>query len=100
MESPRGLAMNRSAASSPRDDDVVFLLDPDMVLLRPIVHDYAGEGTSTGGSGGGPVLWAEQQGAAGGDERVSSDVPPANRRAVRHGNPIAQQDPFLGNEWM
>ena len=81
MESSHRLAMSANQASSPYDDDIVLLLDPDMILLRPIVHDFTNAVEE-------PLLWVE------------GDALPNGRKVVRHGHPIAQQDPFLGNEWM
>jgi hypothetical protein len=57
-------------------DGVVMLLDPDMILLRPLLHDFAHQ----------HVLWAE-------------DAQPATT-VVRHGFPMAQQDGYLGGEWI
>ena len=56
-------------------DGIVFLMDPDMILLRPIVHDYTHQ----------EVLFVEEN--------------PTKRR-VEHGFPMAQQDGYLTNEWM
>lgn len=56
-------------------DDIVMLLDPDMVLLRPLLHDFTNE----------EVLWVTD--------------PPATK-VVRHGYPISQQDGYLGLDWM
>lgn len=81
MESSNRLAMNANQTSSPYDDDILLLLDPDMILLRPVVHDFSSATEE-------PLLWVE------------GDALPTERKMVRHGNPIAQQDPFLGNEWM
>jgi hypothetical protein len=57
-------------------DGIVILMDPDMILLRPIGHDYAHE----------EVLWVDP-------------IEPATK-VVRHGYPMAQQDGYLNNEWM
>ena len=77
MEHPNGLDLNNATAAQLRDDDIVMLLDPDMILLRPLKHDLTNE----------DVLWVEK------------DVP-IHRQVVRHGNPISQQDGYLGNQWM
>jgi hypothetical protein len=82
MESSQRLAMSVNQTSSPYDDDILLLLDPDMILLRPIVHDFANADEE-------PLLWVED-----------GDALPNELKVVRHGHPIAQQDPFLGNEWM
>jgi hypothetical protein len=52
-----------------------MLLDPDMVLLRPLRHDFTNE----------EVLWVTE--------------PPATK-VVRHGYPVSQQDGYLGLDWM
>jgi hypothetical protein len=56
-------------------DGIVMLLDPDMILLRPLTHDFTHQ----------HVLWAEGS-------------PPATT-VVRHGYPMAQQDGYLRSEW-
>ena len=58
-------------------NDVVILLDPDMILLKPITHDFSKS----------RVIWV--------DAALSGD-----RMQVRHGNPMAQQDGYLGNVWL
>ena len=50
-------------------------MDPDMILLRPMVHDYTHQ----------QVIFVEDH--------------PTKRR-VEHGFPMAQQDGYLTNEWM
>jgi hypothetical protein len=45
------------------------------VLLRPLLHDFTNE----------DVIWVEEN--------------PRDTK-VRHGHPIAQQDGYLGNQWM
>ena len=57
---------------SKADDAIVMLLDPDMILLRPLVHDFSNE----------DVLWVEDQPAT---------------KVVRHGFPISQQDGELAD---
>lgn len=57
------------------EDGVVILMDPDMILLRPILHDYTNE----------DVVWVEENPAT---------------RVVKHGFPMAQQDGYLDNKWM
>jgi hypothetical protein len=59
------------------EHDIVILMDPDMILLRPIVHDYTHE----------TVIFVEH------------DNPHLNK-IVQHGQPMAQQDGYLGNQWM
>ena len=58
-------------------DDVVILLDPDMILLKPIMHDFSKS----------HVIWV-------------NGTPSEDRMQVRHGNPMAQQDGYLGNVWL
>jgi len=57
-------------------DGVVILMDPDMILLRPIGHDYSDDFE----------LW------------VDGERPEITK--VTHGHPIAQQDGYLSSEWM
>jgi hypothetical protein len=76
MVNALGIGRNNTATSK-LDDAIVMLLDPDMILLRPMVHDFTNEN----------VLW------------VDKHQTPATR-VVRHGYPIAMQDAYLSNEWM
>ncbi|CAB9527465.1 expressed unknown protein [Seminavis robusta] len=71
------LQMNSTDSRRPRgvEDGVVILMDPDMVLLRPLVHDFSKE----------DVIWVEDNPAT---------------TMVKHGFPMAQQDGYLGNQWM
>jgi hypothetical protein len=57
------------------EDGIVFLMDPDNILLRPIVHDFTNE-----------------------DMIFVKDKP--DWKVVEHGHPIAQQDGYLNNQWM
>jgi hypothetical protein len=79
MEQALGIEPKRATrpAIIPRQyrDDIVMLLDPDMVLLRPLRHDFTNE----------EVLWVTE--------------PPATK-VVQHGYPISQQDGYLGLDWM
>ena len=52
------------------DDGIIFLLDPDMVLLRPLIHDFTEE----------DVVFVEEHPAT---------------RVVRHGYPMSQQGMYL-----
>ena len=56
-------------------DGIVILMDPDMILLRPIVHDYTNQ----------QVIFVEDKPAT---------------MVVKHGFPMAQQDGYLTNAWM
>jgi len=57
-------------------DGIVILMDPDMILLRPIGHDFSNA----------EEVW------------VDGEKPAITK--VTHGHPIAQQDGYLNNEWM
>jgi len=60
-----------------------MLLDPDMILLRPLLHDFTDE----------RVTWV--------DDRINKNKDVTqDERVVRHGHPIGQQDGYLTNEWM
>lgn len=58
-------------------DGIVFLLDPDMILLRPLTHDFTNE----------EVLFIP------GNDSIRTKI-------VKHGYPMSQQDGYLNNEWM
>jgi hypothetical protein len=64
-------------ASIPKEleDDIVMLLDPDMVLLRALRHNFTDE----------EVIWVSKSPAT---------------KVVRHGYPISQQDGYLGSGWL
>lgn len=70
------LRMGQPDQSPDTEDGIVFLMDPDMILLRPIVHDYTDE----------DVIYAK------------GDKP--DWKIVEHGRPMAQQDGYLNNQWM
>ena len=71
------LGLNETKPLPPEIEyDVVILMDPDMILLRPLTHDFTEEG----------VIWVKQ--------------PDREHMKVRHGNPMAQQDGYLSSEWM
>jgi peptidyl serine alpha-galactosyltransferase len=53
---------------------IVILMDPDMILLKPIGHDFSDDNE----------LWVEKPAVT----------------MVTHGNPISQHDGYLNNEWM
>lgn len=71
------LQMKSSSTTKPTgvEDDVVILMDPDMILLRPLLHDFTQE----------DVVFAEEN--------------PPTLKVIR-GKPIAQQDGYLNNKWM
>jgi hypothetical protein len=60
------------------DDDIIFLIDPVMILLKPLKHDFRNDDT---------VLWVKKP----------SDL---EHQYVHHGHPMAQQDGYLVNNWM
>jgi hypothetical protein len=62
------------------EDDIIILMDPDMVLLQPIGHDFRNKSSH---------LFAKND----------SDIDP-DRLVVRHGNPMAQQDAYLTSSWI
>jgi hypothetical protein len=69
------LRMNETDRKSDVDDGIVIMLDPDMILLRPILHDFTNE----------DVIF------------VKGDP---DTKVVKHGYPMAQQDGYLENVWM
>lgn len=75
MEHALGMRTNQTNSAAV-EDGIVFLMDPDMILLRPIVHDFSDVNNH---------LWVENEPLT---------------KVVRHGFPIAQQDGYLNNEWM
>lgn len=76
------LGMHRENRPSVLDDSIIFLLDPDMILLRPLLHDFSKQ----------QMIYASA--APKGSER-----PPNRIKQVQHGRPWAQQDGYLGNDW-
>ncbi|KAI2495018.1 hypothetical protein MHU86_19493 [Fragilaria crotonensis] len=71
------LGYNESKANTHYDDDVVFLIDPDMILIKPLTHDFRDDPTV---------------------ELIGN--PAGEYRYVHRGHPMAQQDGYLRNEWM
>jgi len=65
------------------EDGIVLLLDPDMILLRPLLHDFSEQ----------EMLYAST------NESASHRPDSGATRVVQHGRPMAQQDGYLGNEW-
>jgi hypothetical protein len=69
------LKMNDPNKDPKVEDGIVMLLDPDMILLRPLVHDFTNEN----------VIFLETN--------------PATRK-IQHGFPISQQDGYMSSKWM
>jgi peptidyl serine alpha-galactosyltransferase len=77
MEHSLGMRVeDENEQPNPLEDDIVILMDPDMILLRPLTHDFTDVENH---------IWLE-------------DNP--TTRIVQHGFPMAQQDGYLSNEWM
>jgi hypothetical protein len=83
MNKPYGLrhwmenVLKMNETHSPETEDgIVMLMDPDMILLRPLVHDFTNE----------DVIFV--QGAH------------PRTKVVKHGYPMAQHDGYLDNHWM
>jgi hypothetical protein len=66
------------------EDGIILLLDPDMILLRPLLHDFTDQ----------EIIYASA------DKNGSSHPKGSLSRIVQHGNPIAQQDGYLSDAWM
>jgi len=58
------------------ENDIIILMDPDMILLRPLTFDFSDVDNH---------LWVETD---------------PKTRVVRHGFPMSQQDGYLSNDWM
>jgi len=69
------LGMNNATRAAQVEDGIVMLLDPDMILLRPMVHDFRQEET----------IFVQNK---------------PRTKVVKHGYPMAQQDGYLDNRWM
>jgi peptidyl serine alpha-galactosyltransferase len=80
MQHSLGMGSNTTTPSADLEDAIIMLLDPDMVLLRPMSHDYSDRPD---------IEWI-----------VDDQHPEPATKVVRHGFPIAQQDGYLGNNWM
>jgi hypothetical protein len=70
----QALRMNETDHSPDVEDGIVFLLDPDMVLLRPLVHDFTKE----------DVIFVEKE---------------PKTKIVKHGMLMAQGG-YLSSVWM
>lgn len=74
MESALGLNETQHIPPSV-ENNVVILMDPDMILLRPLTGDFTKES----------VIWAKR--------------PDNENMRVHHGNPMSQQDGYLTSLW-
>ncbi|OEU21409.1 hypothetical protein FRACYDRAFT_138617, partial [Fragilariopsis cylindrus CCMP1102] len=72
--------INTDDANNEEENGIVMLLDPDMILLRPLVHDFTNE----------DVIFA--------DESIIGKNN-SSKKIVSNGNPIAQQDGYLNSKW-
>lgn len=68
------LHLNETNYMDKYQDDIIILMDPDMILLRPLLHDFSNQ----------PTIYAAPNPA--------TDV-------VKHGYPMAQHDGYLSDEW-
>jgi hypothetical protein len=78
------LGMDQNNSSKEVEDGIVLLVDPDMILLRPLLHDFSHQ----------EMLYVSES-KAGSTRPLSGGT-----RAVEHGKPMAQQDGYLADEWM
>ena len=69
------------ANNEEEENGIVMLLDPDMILLRPLVHDFTNE----------DVIFA--------DDTITTGNKNSKKKIVSNGNPIAQQDGYLNSKW-
>ena len=81
------LGMDQTDHPKEVEDGIVLLLDPDMVLLRPLLHDFSNQ----------EMVYASTNVLA---SNASYQPDSRGTRVVEHGRPMAQQDGYLGNEWM
>ena len=82
-----------SSKAATVEDDIVILMDPDMILLRPLTHDFSDVDQH---------LWVttSKQGRRRQQQHQDSSSTTTRTRVVRHGFPMAQQDGYLTNSWM
>ena len=73
---------SNNSSSSVYDDDIVMLMDPDMILTKPLTHDFSPSSSSNDGT-----IWVDKP-------------RDPTRWYVRHGNPMAQQDGYLNSKWL
>lgn len=64
--------------STAHDDAIIMLMDPDMILTKPLTHDFSKDGST---------IWVDKP-------------KDPTRLYVRHGNPMSQQDGYLHSNWM
>ena len=76
------------------DDDILILMDPDMILLRPIGHDFTNHDDTTI-----YTVHPDQQRKLE-TKRSSKHRPPKLSKYVTHNKAIAQHDGYLNSEWM
>ena len=77
MENSLGISVDKESPPE-LEDGIIMLVDPDMILLRPLTHDFRDQ----------KVIWVE------------GNHTPESRKFVHHGNPIGQQDGYLNNKWL
>lgn len=65
------------------DNDIIFLIDPDMILVQPLTHDFSDSKYDA-------VIWVEAQ----------EELQAPGSKIVRHGHPFAQQDGSLASDWL
>ena len=90
MEESLGFDHTKADTSHRDDDAIVILLDPDMMLLRPITSDVSHKNYVGG--------WVETKNTK---QHVVDNTSPVDyeHNVVRHGHPHAQQYGF-GNGWL
>eukprot|EP00934_Nitzschia_sp_Nitz4_P007822 Nitzschia sp. Nitz4//scaffold192_size41448//11708//12845//NITZ4_007482-RA/size41448-augustus-gene-0.41-mRNA-1//-1//CDS//3329540227//7812//frame0 len=76
------LHMNTTGVSQKIQDSVIMLLDPDMILLRPLTHDFSDQ----------DAIYASKK-------LEGALYPPNGVKRVQHGTPMAQLDGYLNSEW-
>jgi hypothetical protein len=78
------LGMDRRNRTKDVEDGIIFLLDPDMILLRPLLHDFSDQ----------EMIYVNAA-------KTGASRPFGNgARVVQHGMPMAQHDGYLTSEWM
>ena len=77
------------------DDDIIILMDPDMILLRPIGHDFTNDDDRTI-----YTVHPDLQRILEKKKRRKHRPPPRLSKYVTHNKLIAQHDGYLTSEWM